>query len=51
MIEITLKQIGAEHMYAEAWTKNVVEDDRLVTGQTPQSASLPGEKVAELLAK
>lgn len=51
LLESKVKEIGAEHVYAEAWTKNVVVDGRLVTGQNPQSASLLGEKVAELLAK
>ncbi|MCQ1059293.1 type 1 glutamine amidotransferase domain-containing protein [Photobacterium sp. DNB23_23_1] len=49
LLEDKLKQANATFVAAEAWANNVVIDDRLITGQNPQSASSVGEAVAELL--
>ncbi|GAA5213459.1 type 1 glutamine amidotransferase domain-containing protein [Corallincola platygyrae] len=40
---------GASFSKAAPWQSKVVVDQRVVTGQNPQSAKLLGEKVAELL--
>ncbi|MCW8327725.1 type 1 glutamine amidotransferase domain-containing protein [Photobacterium sp. SDRW27] len=40
---------GAHYVELPAWSANVVVDDRLVTGQNPQSAAGVGEAVCDLL--
>ncbi|MGF1703554.1 type 1 glutamine amidotransferase domain-containing protein [Photobacterium makurazakiensis] len=49
LLEDQLKAENAQFIAAEAWSKNVVVDGNLVTGQNPQSASGVGDAVAELL--
>jgi putative intracellular protease/amidase len=44
-----LKAHGAEHVSAAMWTKNVVVDGRLVTGQNPASAQGVAEAVLKFL--
>lgn len=44
-----LSERGAIHQAAPDWTKKVVVDGRLVTGQNPQSASGVGEAVRDLI--
>lgn len=41
---------GAEHVPAPNFTEQVVVDERLVTGQNPQSARAAAEQVVKLLA-
>ena len=45
-----LVERGAQHEAAPDWTSKVVVDDRLVTGQNPQSASGVGAAMRDLLA-
>ena len=45
-----LAERGAQHEAAPDWTSKVVVDDRLVTGQNPQSASGVGAALRGLLA-
>ena len=49
LTEEALKEAGANHSKAAAYTENVVTDGRLVTGQNPQSAHGVGEAVIALL--
>jgi putative intracellular protease/amidase len=44
-----LTEQGATHVPAEPWTEHVEVDQRLVTGQNPQSASAVGREVVKLL--
>ena len=44
-----LTEQGATHVPAEPWTEHVEVDERLVTGQNPQSASAVGREVVKLL--
>lgn len=44
-----LTERGAIHLPAENWTRQVIVDGRLVTGQNPQSATGVGEAVRDLL--
>lgn len=50
-LEDKLKTLGAVYVTAPAWSENVVVDQRLVTGQNPQSAHKLGEAVVKLLSK
>ncbi|WP_118181583.1 type 1 glutamine amidotransferase domain-containing protein [Paraburkholderia phosphatilytica] len=45
LLASTLKQRGALHQPAANWSKNVVTDGRLITGQNPASARGVGEAV------
>ncbi|HEY5878710.1 MAG TPA: type 1 glutamine amidotransferase domain-containing protein [Nakamurella sp.] len=44
-----LTEQGAEHIPAEPWSEHVEVDERLVTGQNPQSAGAVGREVVKLL--
>jgi len=44
-----LTEQGAKHIPADPWTEHVEVDDRLVTGQNPQSAAAVGREVVTLL--
>jgi putative intracellular protease/amidase len=48
-LETKLKERGAKYEAAANQQKNVVVDDRLVTGQNPASAAGVGEAIAKLL--
>lgn len=49
LLENKLKERGAIFEKSGLWQKHVVSDQRLVTGQNPQSAKAVGEAVLELL--
>jgi putative intracellular protease/amidase len=49
LLATRLAQRGAEHLPAPNWSKQVVVDGRLVTGQNPQSATGVGEAMRDLL--
>lgn len=49
LLASTLAQRGATHEPAPEWTKQVVVDGRLVTGQNPQSATGVGEALRDLV--
>lgn len=49
LLEEQLKAASAVFVKTSPWTKNVVVDGKLVTGQNPQSAFGVGEAVAEIL--
>ena len=49
LLASTLTERGAIHQPAANWTRKVVVDGRLVTGQNPQSATAVGEAVRDLL--
>ncbi len=49
LLASTLQQRGAKHQPSDNFTKNVVVDDRLITGQNPQSASGVGVAISEAL--
>jgi len=49
LLETALINHGALHQVAPNWTKNVVVDGRLITGQNPASAAGVGEAVAKAL--
>jgi putative intracellular protease/amidase len=44
-----LRERGAEHVPAPKWAKQVIVDDRLVTGQNPASAAGVAEAMRDLL--
>ncbi|WP_216351713.1 type 1 glutamine amidotransferase domain-containing protein [Pseudoalteromonas sp. EB27] len=44
-LQDTLMSKGAKHIYGAAWTVNVVNDRRVITGQNPQSARKVGEEI------
>lgn len=44
-----LVERGANHQPADDWTPQVVTDERLITGQNPQSATGVGEALRDLL--
>jgi len=50
-LEDQLKQRGASYSAAANWQSNVVTDQRLVTGQNPQSAAAVGRAVVQLLGQ
>lgn len=49
LAEDALKDAGAHHNAAAPYTKNVVVDGRLITGQNPQSAQGVGEALIDAL--
>lgn len=49
LLATTLSARGALHQPQPNWTRNIVTDGRLVTGQNPQSASGVGESMRDLL--
>ena len=49
LLATRLQQRGAQHIAAANWQKNVVVDQRLVTGQNPASATGVGEEILQLL--
>ncbi|MFC0708262.1 type 1 glutamine amidotransferase domain-containing protein [Azorhizophilus paspali] len=49
LLATTLEQRGARHQPAPDFTAQVVVDDRLVTGQNPQSAAGVGRAIRDLL--
>ncbi|WP_233602124.1 type 1 glutamine amidotransferase domain-containing protein [Corallococcus sp. CA047B] len=49
LLATTLKERGAKHQPAANWTAKVVVDERLVTGQNPQSATGTAEAVRDLI--
>lgn len=49
MLESTLRDRGADIQAADNWEENAVTDQRLVTGQNPQSAKAVGRHIAETL--
>ena len=49
LLETSLINHGAMHQAAPNWSKNVVVDGRLITGQNPASAAGVGEAVAKAL--
>ncbi len=44
-LQDTLMSKGAKHIYGAAWTVNVVNDRRVITGQNPQSARKVGKEI------
>ena len=50
LLATTLVKRGAIHHPAQDWTKKVVVDGRLITGQNPQSATAVGEALRDLLS-
>lgn len=50
LLETSLIHHGALHQSSANWSNNVVVDDRLVTGQNPQSAASVGQALVKLLA-
>lgn len=51
LTEDELIAAGAHHTKSDPYTKHVVVDGRLVTGQNPQSAAGVGQAVIEILNK
>jgi putative intracellular protease/amidase len=49
LLETALINHGALHHAASNWTKNVIADGRLITGQNPASAAGVGEELAKQL--
>lgn len=49
LLETALVNDGALHQEAPNWSKNVVVDGRLITGQNPASAAGVGEEIAKHL--
>ncbi|MGO4780304.1 type 1 glutamine amidotransferase domain-containing protein, partial [Lysobacter sp. 2RAB21] len=49
LLASTLRERGALHQPAPNWSRQVVVDGRLVTGQNPQSAGAVGAALRELL--
>jgi putative intracellular protease/amidase len=49
LLQDKLTERGANFVNASLWSKNVVADERLVTGQNPASAAGVAEKVIEIL--
>ncbi|MGO1068558.1 type 1 glutamine amidotransferase domain-containing protein [Lysobacter sp. CA199] len=49
LLASTLRERGALHQAAPDWTRQVVVDGRLITGQNPQSAGGVGAALRELL--
>lgn len=49
LLQDKLIEAGADYVEQPAWSEHVVVDQRLVTGQNPQSAAAVGAAVAELL--
>lgn len=49
LLESRLRELGADHSAAGDWKSHVVRDDRLITGQNPQSsAAVADELIAAL---
>lgn len=48
-LEDKIKEHGGLYIKDKPWQEFVVSDQRLVTGQNPQSATIVGEKIKELL--
>ena len=51
LLEDKLVEQGADVRTAPNWTENVVVDDRLVTGQNPQSAAGVAKEMTKLLTE
>ena len=51
LLETRLRELGAQFVPAENWQDNVVVDDRLVTGQNPQSSASAARAVIRLLSE
>jgi len=51
LLETRLRELGAQFVPAENWQDNVVIDDRLVTGQNPQSSASAARAVIRLLSE
>lgn len=51
LLQTRLEELGGEHVYGKPWSNNVVVDERLITGQNPQSAHKLGEEVVKELKK
>jgi putative intracellular protease/amidase len=49
LLQDKLIERGAIYQEAEPWSRHVVVDGRLITGQNPQSAAAVGKTVSELL--
>ena len=45
LLENKLREQGAKLSFTQPWTENVVIDDKLITGQNPQSS----ERLAKVL--
>jgi len=50
-LEDELISRGGKHVYAKAWTENAIADQRLITGQNPQSAHKVGQLILAELKK
>lgn len=50
LLETELKNHGAIHHAAANWSKHVITDGRLVTGQNPASAAGVGSEIVKLLS-
>lgn len=50
-LEDTLKECGALYESSSLWQTHVVSDQRVITGQNPQSATAVGEAIKEALSK
>lgn len=49
LLQDKLIERGAKHVYAKPWQANAVSDQRVITGQNPQSAHKVGELVVDAL--
>lgn len=51
LLEDKMKKRGATFVQAGAWQEKVVVDQRIVTGQNPQSAGKLGEEIVKIILK
>lgn len=51
LLEGKLTKLGAKVSVAQPWTENVVRDQRVVTGQNPQSAAKVAREIIQFLNK
>lgn len=51
LLQDKLIERGGKHVYASPWKNNVVADQRIITGQNPQSAHSVGKLIVEELKK
>jgi len=49
LLQDTLVEQGAIHIYGNAWAENVIVDERLITGQNPASAKKVALSIIEIL--
>lgn len=51
LLQSRLIELGGKHVYAQPWTENVIIDQRLITGQNPQSAHKLGMSIVQELKR